>query len=89
MIDRIARAVVSGRRGYGEKVDRLADLVAGLMKNRLEAIGVGGAKRTRCGGRTDATLRDTQVLKVLLHRAEKHLAWEALAKGDDGRSQPR
>jgi hypothetical protein len=88
MIDRIARAVVSGRRGYGEREDGLADVVAGLMQNRLEAVGARGAKRARCGGRIEVAACDRPILNVLLVRTEKHLAWQALARSDDGCSQP-
>ena len=88
-IDRIARAVLSGQRGYGEEMDRLADLIAGLVKSRLEAVGASGAQRAQGRGRTATAFHDPHILKVLLDRVEKHLAWEALVKSSHGRSQPR
>lgn len=87
-IDRIARALVSGRRGYGERVDRIADLVAGLMRNRLEAVGARGAKCVRRSRWTDAAPQDRQALGLLLDRVEKHLAWLVLAEGGSGSAQP-
>ncbi len=43
-VDRLARAVVSGRR-TGTDADRLADAIAALMRSRLAAAGAPGAKR--------------------------------------------
>ncbi|MBI3246066.1 MAG: hypothetical protein HYZ50_06125 [Deltaproteobacteria bacterium] len=48
MLDHVARAVVSGQRGHGDRIDRLADLVAELIRNRLEAVGAPVAKHARC-----------------------------------------
>ncbi|MGH7963245.1 MAG: hypothetical protein ACRERD_15700 [Candidatus Binatia bacterium] len=87
-IDCIARAVVSDQRGYGEPVDRLADLVAGLMRNRLEAVGAGGAPRAQDSGRVAPPGTDRRLLAVLLDRAQKHLACAAFLKESDGRSHP-
>jgi hypothetical protein len=73
-VDLIARAVVSGRRGYGKGVDRVADSIAGLMKNKLEALGAKGAERAwRCTPARAEAL-DRHLLKVLLDRTAKYLA---------------
>ena len=77
-IDLIARAVVSGRRGYGKRADAIADLLATLMKNRLEAVGALGAGYARTNSQTEVPLPDRQSLDLLLDRTEKHLAWTAL-----------
>src|SRR2546423_821445 len=39
-LDAIARAIVSGERGLGDAEDAIADAVASLMINRLDAAGV-------------------------------------------------
>ncbi len=74
-IDLIARVVVSGQRGHGKKIDRTADSVAALMKNKLEAAGVKGARPSRRGGTLDASLQRKPTLDLLFRRVEKHLAW--------------
>jgi len=79
MIDVVARAVVSGRRGQGARVDRLADLVAGLMRNRLEAGGAPGALKARRLPRAQSAAARTEpgLLNRLIERAGKHLASRA------------
>lgn len=84
--DLIARAVASGRRGYGKKVDEIADFVAGLMKNRLKAIGARGAKRARRIRRDP--LGDPQLLEAILRRTEKLLASMAFTESRSGSAQP-
>jgi hypothetical protein len=88
-IDLIARAVVSGRRGYGKRLDRVADAIAGLMKNRLEATEAPGAVRARGSRRAEAALPSRKTLDYLLNRIEKHLASLVLVQSADGRSQTR
>ncbi|TMB00215.1 MAG: hypothetical protein E6J70_10995 [Deltaproteobacteria bacterium] len=78
-VDLVARAVVSGRRGHGRRMDRLADLVASTMRNRLEAAGASGAGRIgHVRGILDRDVRD-----VLVGRVAKHLAWAALRRSGD------
>jgi len=76
MVDIVARAVVSGRRGRGARIDRLADLVAGLMRNRLEACGAPGALVARHlpQAQWPAVRAESRLLDLLLERAGKHLA---------------
>lgn len=83
-IDLIARAVVSGRRGHGKRVDRTADFIAGLMSNKLEAAGAKGAIRSRRSRPPDTSLQDRQILDLLLRRTEKHLASSVLVESGDG-----
>ncbi len=85
-LDLVARAIASGRRGYGARVDRVAESVAGLMVNRLRALGV-APERAR--SRRKALLRkakpvDARTLKILLRRVDKHLGQRALASVADG-----
>lgn len=88
-VDLIARAVVSGRRGYGKGVDRVADSIAGLMKNRLDACGAPGATRARKSRRAALVVHDHEILKLLLSRAQKHLASLALVESKNDRSHAR
>jgi hypothetical protein len=89
-LDLIARAVASGRRGFGKRLDRLANETAALMTNRLEALGVRGATRKtpREGPRSRALL-DPRSFEVLLRRVEKHLGQRALVEVAVGASPPR
>lgn len=87
--DLIARAVISGRRGYGKRPDRIADAIAGLMTNRLEAAQAPGALRRRKRHQTKAELPSREMLDSLFHRIEKHLASLVLAQTTNGRSQTR
>lgn len=82
-IDRVARAVVTGRRGYGPSVDRLADFVAGRMTARLAAAGLADRipSRLRIGS---AAVCDRGTEAILLERARKHLAAAVAARADDG-----
>jgi hypothetical protein len=89
MIDTIARAVVSGQRGYGQQIDSIADHLASFMRNRLQAVGARGADRAAVPRSKSAALDDGQILSLLLHRVQKHLANEALTKREDEGSQPR
>jgi len=88
-IDLIARAVVSGRRGYGKRLDRVADAIAGLIKNRLEATEAPGAVHARNSHKAEAALPNREILDCLLNRIEKHLASLVLAQNTDDRSQTR
>ena len=72
--DLIARAVVSGRRGYGKEIDGMADHIASLMKNRLEAVGVRGAGRAQRAAVMPTTSMNRPAWERLLARVEKHLA---------------
>jgi hypothetical protein len=84
-LEAIARAVVSGERGLGEAADALADAVASLMINRLEAAGVGGHARVahlrwnEPGRRLRVEqLYGREFLEVLIRRTDKHLAHAAM-----------
>jgi hypothetical protein len=77
-IDRIARAVVTGRRGLGRAEDAWADRIAGLMQNRLAAGGCGGESPPVDRWRVYATC-DAAMVECLLARAAKHLAAAAAA----------
>ena len=76
-LDRLARAVVSGQRGHGRQLDRLADALAALMRSRLHAVGAPGAERT---GRRIPSLNGAaraiggrDALTRLVRRVDKHL----------------
>lgn len=86
-IDLIARAVVSGRRGYGKRLDRVADAIAALMKNRLEANQAPGAVRARSNDKAETALPNRETLHLLFNRIEKHLASLVLAQSANDRSQ--
>lgn len=88
-LDLVARAVVSGRRGYGKRLDRVADGIARLIKNRLEATEAPGAARAHSSHEGEAALPDRETLEALLNRIEKHLAMLVLAQSADDRSQTR
>jgi hypothetical protein len=88
-LDRVARAVVSGRRGYGPRIDRLADFVAGLMANRLAALGAGRGSAERRSKRVPAELRDRRTLEALLRRAGKHLEHKAMTEALGGGASAR
>jgi hypothetical protein len=90
-IDLVARAVVSGRRGFGTRIDRLADVVAGLMRNRLAAVGVGGAMPPQRPGRRRAATAsvESRLLVLLIERAGKHLAAAAARGRSDASPHPR
>ena len=89
-IDRIARAAVSGERGFGTELDQWADRVAGLMSNRLAAA---GAAELHAVGRIDRwetySTHDRQLLDRLLERAAKHLVARAASSNRHGRPSPR
>ncbi len=87
--DLIARAVVSGRRGYGKRLDRIADAITGLMTNRLEAAQAPGALHGRPPPQTKAELPNREILDSLFRRIEKHLASLVLSQTANGRSQTR
>jgi hypothetical protein len=84
-IDAIARAVVSGERGLGDAADAIADAIASLMINRLEATGVPGYHRV-AHLRWNAPRRRPRVerqygrelLHLLIQRTDKHLAHAAM-----------
>jgi len=84
--------VVSGERGRGGAQDRLADVVAGLMSNRLAAVGAAGARRARRTGsvaRRAGVRLDRDILRRLVERTSKLLAAAALARDADARTRPR
>ena len=84
--DRVARAVVSGRRGLGARGDRLADAVARRLRSKLEAIGVPGAHRVPKWRSPHP--QDTGAVLAVLVRADKHLA-DAAMKSVHGSAYPR
>jgi hypothetical protein len=88
-LDLIARAVVSGRRGHGKRLDRVADAIAGLLKNRLAASEAPGVARARSSHKSDKSRLDREILNSLLRRIEKHLASRVLTQSVNGRSQTR
>jgi len=74
-LDRIARAVISGRRGLGGGADRLADRAAGMTWNQLAAMGApGSARAARMRVRRRALASEPAVLRRLVERVAKHLA---------------
>ena len=83
--DEIARAVVSGQRGFGRAIDGAADYLASLMKNRLAALGAGNGGGDGPSRRIPESLRNRRVLENLLRRVGKHLEHKAatdLSRGD-------
>lgn len=77
-LDRIARAVVSGRRGLGTRANRLADQAAGMTRNQLAAMGApGSARAARIAVRRRPLATEPAVLRRLLERVAKHLATAA------------
>ena len=80
---------MSGRRGYGPRIDGLADFVAGLMANRLAALGAGRGSAERRPKRIPAELRDRRRLEALLRRAGKHLEHKAMAEALGGGASAR
>ncbi len=91
-IDLIARMVVSGHRGHGPEVDALADLIAGAMQNRLEAVGAEGAQRSKEVRRRKCARRLTcppELFAVVLNRTTKYLASAARAHEAHGGAHPR
>lgn len=78
-LDRIARAVVSGERGHGRVEDAWADRIAGLMRNRLAAVGCGGEPAPVDRWGVYATY-NAALVDRLLARAAKHLAAAAVAE---------
>jgi hypothetical protein len=82
-VDRIARAVVTGRRGLGKAEDVWADRIAGLMRNRLAAAGCGGDPAPVDRWRVYLTC-DGVIVDRLLARAAKHLV--AAAVPEHGRA---
>ena len=91
-LDLVARAVASGRRGHGRRIDRLTGFVAGLLTNRLAALGVRDAARSSSRASLQpvpAELRDRRTLESLFRRVEKHLAQKVAAEARDGGSAAR
>ncbi len=79
-IDEIAEAVVTGKRGVSIEKDRLADDVASLVINLLEAHQALGLKRVRRLSRKDSHralvkkfLYDETTLKRIMERIPKYL----------------
>jgi hypothetical protein len=84
-LDAITRAVVSGERGLGASEDAIADAVASLMINRLDAAKVPGHERVAhlCWDDPDRRPRiereyGRELLNILIKRTEKHLAHAAM-----------
>jgi hypothetical protein len=77
-LDRIARAVVSGRRGLGPQPDRLADRVAALMQNRLAAVGAPGAGQATSIARRGRFAMQPPIVRRLIDRTAKHLGLMAM-----------
>jgi len=88
-LDRIARAVVSGRRGLGARADRLADHAAAMTRNQLAAMGApGGARAASMAVRRRPLASEPAVLRRLVQRVAKHLAM--MGRGGAGASaRPR
>ena len=86
-LDRVARAVVSGRRGLGPRMNRLADFIARGMRPRLAAAGLDDrippARHVPAKAPCDRLTRD-----LLYSRAGKHLA-SAVATGAHEAARPR
>jgi hypothetical protein len=84
-LDAIARAIVTGERGLGGAGDAIADAVASLMINRLQAAGVAGHQRVAHLRRDDPDRRprverlySRELLEALIRRTDKHLAHAAM-----------
>jgi hypothetical protein len=84
-LDAIARAVVSGERGLGGLKDAVADAVASLMINRLDAGRAPGHERVAHLRWDDLERRPRvervygrELLDVLIKRTDKHLAHAAM-----------
>ena len=84
-LDAIARAVVSGERGLGQKEDAVADDVASLMINRLAAAQAPGHQgvahlRWDCPERWQRIEEryGRRFLQILIRRTGKHLDHLAL-----------
>jgi len=89
-LDRIARAVVTGRRGLGRRADRLADATAALMRNRLEAASAPGLERARrLAARARPLATESPTIRRLLERAAEHLASLTPDRVPSGRAHPR
>jgi hypothetical protein len=74
-VDAIARAVVSGRRGLGSRADALADRVAGMMRNRLAAMGApGSARAATLAERRGPLAAEPPLVRRVLDRVAKHLS---------------
>jgi hypothetical protein len=92
-LDTVARAVVSGERGFGAAQDALADAVASLMINRLAVANAAGHARV-AHLQWDVPDRRLQVeevygralLDVLLRRIDKYLAHAAMVAFAHGSS---
>jgi hypothetical protein len=92
-LDAVARAVVSGERGLGAEEDALADAVASLMINRLDAANAAGHARV-AHLRWDVPDRRWQVeqrygrelLELLIRRIDKHLGHAAMVAFTHGAS---
>ena len=80
-LDRVARAVVSGRRGLGQRTDRLVDYIAQRMWPRLAAAGFDDRIPPAGGSPTKAPC-DRATETLLLARAGMHLAAALAARGD-------
>jgi hypothetical protein len=86
-VDRIARAVVSGKRGLGRRLDALADRAAAMISSRLEAHGVkGSSARNRPRSRFASRAIDPALLELVLSRVDKHLGFAAfLSRGTNAK----
>jgi len=88
-LDLVARAVVSGRRGHGKRLDRVADAIAGRITNRLAAAEAPGVARAMRSHKDAHVLTDRATFDSLLHRIEKHLAMLVLAQTAHDHTQTR
>ena len=84
-LDAIARAIVSGERGLGQREDTIADDVASLMINRLAAAQAPGHQRVahlrwNCPERWQRVEEryGRRFLQILIRRTGKHLDHRAL-----------
>jgi len=93
-LDAIACAIVNGERGLGDTEDAIADAVASLMINRLDAAGVAGHQRVAHLRWNDPDRRPRveqlygrELLDALIRRTDKHLAHAAMIAYTGGHAE--
>lgn len=81
-LDTVALAVVTGRRGLGAEVDRLADAMSWRCQASLEACGAPGASRGSRRAWTRGRLEwDGRLIEALDEKIRKFLASDLKADG--------
>jgi hypothetical protein len=78
-IDRIARAIATGRRGLGVRIDGFADAIAARMTAKLAAAGVQTRGHTLRRPRVDL---DRETRSLIVTRVSKHLPTVGDATGN-------